>query len=246
MKVVECVQSGPVAEYLEPAAAVTCAHTAPVVEYMTLASTVACATAVTAMTVAPTVFSTTTMQEQLYVQHAQSQAERQAEMRNKEVDDRQTDTTPRKAGQPSHISIATTKKVPFAFGDQLLTSRDGTMLCSAGPEWYGYLGIIKKNSCRQSRRTSTWPPIVKVAQEILLSICKAELKEVNGHEHEQHQASDSQTQLTTHQSRRRLLISSSNARRCAVTHSTAHIPLRCSPGIQGLYSTNERGNNRTR
>ena len=49
----------------------------------------------------------------------------------------------------------------------------------------------KKNFCRQSRRTSTWPPIDKVAQEILLSICKAELKEMNGHEHEQHQASDS-------------------------------------------------------
>ena len=31
-----------------------------------------------------------------------------------------------------------------------------------------------------------------MTQEILLSICKAELKEVNGHEHEQHQASDSQ------------------------------------------------------
>ena len=66
----------------------------------------------------------------------------------------------------------------------------------------------KKNSCRLSRRTPTWPPIDKVAQEILLSICKAELKEVNGHDHEQHQASDSQTQLTIHQSRRQLLISS--------------------------------------
>ena len=33
--VVECVQSGPVAEYAEPTPAVTCAHTAPVVEYMT-------------------------------------------------------------------------------------------------------------------------------------------------------------------------------------------------------------------
>ena len=119
--------------------------------------------------------------------------------------------------------------MPFAFGDQLLTGRDGTLLCSAGSEWYGYLGIIdteastwappvgrpsksagclaaqkKKKNSRQSRRTST----DKVAQEILLSICKAELKEVNGHEHEQHQASDSQTQLTTHQSRRQLLISS--------------------------------------
>ena len=30
---------------------------------------------------------------------------------------------------------------------------------------------------------------ILVAQEILLSICKAEVKEVNGHEHEQHQAS---------------------------------------------------------
>ena len=61
---------------------------------------------------------------------------------------------------------------------------------------------------KKKKRTSTWPPIDKVAQEILLSVCKAELKEVNGHEHEQHQASDGQTQLTTHQSRRQLLISS--------------------------------------
>ena len=67
--------------------------------------------------------------------------------------DRQTDTTPRKAGHPSHISIATTKKVPFAFGDQLLTGRDGTLLCSAGPEWYGYLGIIDTEA-------STWAPAV--------------------------------------------------------------------------------------
>ena len=44
--VVECVQSGPVAEYVEPATAVTYAHTAPVVEYMTPARTVAYATAV--------------------------------------------------------------------------------------------------------------------------------------------------------------------------------------------------------
>ena len=43
----------------------------------------------------------------------------------------------------------------------------------------------------KSARTSTWPPIDKVAQEILLSICKAELEEMNSHEHEQHQASDS-------------------------------------------------------
>ena len=67
--------------------------------------------------------------------------------------DRQTDTTPRKAGRPGHISIATTKKVPFASGDQLLTGRDGTLLCSAGPEWYGYLGIIDTEA-------STWAPAV--------------------------------------------------------------------------------------
>ena len=66
---------------------------------------------------------------------------------------RQTDTTPRKAGHPSHISIATTKKVPLAFGDQLLTGRDGTLLCSAGTEWYGYLGIIDTEA-------STWAPAV--------------------------------------------------------------------------------------
>ena len=76
----------------------------------------------------------------------------------------------------------------------MLTAQERHPECSAGPEWYGYLGIIdteaitgapavgrpsksagclaaqKKNSCRQSRRTSTWPPIDKVAQEILLSI----------------------------------------------------------------------------
>ena len=68
-------------------------------------------------------------------------------------EDRQTDTTPRKAGHPSHVSIATTKKVPFAFRDQLLTGRDGTLLCSAGPEWYGYLGIIDTEA-------STWAPAV--------------------------------------------------------------------------------------
>ena len=66
--------------------------------------------------------------------------------------DRQTDTTPRKAGHMSHVSIATSKKkVPFAFGDQLLTGRDGTLLCSAGPEWYGYHGIIDTEA-------STWAP----------------------------------------------------------------------------------------
>ena len=57
----------------------------------------------------------------------------------------------------------------------------------------------------------TWPPIVMGwwrAQEILLSICEAELKEVNGHEREQHQPSDSQIHLTTHKSRRQLLIPS--------------------------------------
>ena len=42
------------------------------------------------------------------------------------------------------------------------------------------------------------------------------------------------------------LESSSNPRRCAVTHSTARIPRRCSPGIQGMHSTNEHRNNRTR
>ena len=67
--------------------------------------------------------------------------------------DRQTDTTPRKAGHPSHISIATAKKEPFAFGDQLPSGRDGTLLCSAGPEWYGYLGIIDTEA-------STWAPAV--------------------------------------------------------------------------------------
>ena len=41
------------------------------------------------------------------------------------------------------------EKVPFAFGDQLLTGRDGTPLCSAGPEWYRYLGIIDTEA-------STW------------------------------------------------------------------------------------------
>ena len=65
----------------------------------------------------------------------------------------------------------------------MLTAQERHPECSAGPEWYGYLGIIdteaitgapavgrpsksagclaaqKKNSCRQSRRTSTWPPI---------------------------------------------------------------------------------------
>ena len=46
---------------------------------------------------------------------------------------RQTDTTPRKAGQSNHISIATTKKVPFAFGDQLLTGRDGTLAVQCWP-----------------------------------------------------------------------------------------------------------------
>ena len=102
--------------------------------------------------------------------------------------DRQTDTTPRKAGRPSHISIATTKKVPFAFGGQLLTGRDGTLLRSAGPlsgtdtlvslyrgQYLGTSGWTtvevrwvprstrkeKKHSSRQSRRTSTWPPIDK-------------------------------------------------------------------------------------
>ena len=62
---------------------------------------------------------------------------------------RQTDTTPRKADHSSHISRATTKKVPFAFGDQMLTGRDGTLLRSAGPEWYGYRGIIDTEA-------STW------------------------------------------------------------------------------------------
>ena len=68
--------------------------------------------------------------------------------------DKQTDTTPRKAGQPSHFLIATTKTVPFAFGDQLLTGRDGTLLCSACPEWCGYLGIIDTEA-------STWAPAVR-------------------------------------------------------------------------------------
>ena len=43
--------------------------------------------------------------------------------------------------------------MPFAFGDQLLTGRDGTLLCSAGPEWYGYLGIIDTEA-------STWAPAI--------------------------------------------------------------------------------------
>ena len=60
----------------------------------------------------------------------------------------------------------------------------------------------------KNRDTLVISPEELVAQEILLIICEAELKEVNGHEHEQHQASDSQTQLATHQSRRQLLISS--------------------------------------
>ena len=56
-------------------------------------------------------------------------------MASDEVCDRQTDTTPRKAGHPSHISIATTKKVPFAFGDQLLTGHtDDLVVLPAGDQ----------------------------------------------------------------------------------------------------------------
>ena len=36
-----------------------------------------------------------------------------------------------------------------------------------------------------------------------------------------------------------VLKSSSNPQRCAATHSTAHIPRRCSSGIQGMFGTNE-------
>ena len=38
-------------------------------------------------------------------------------------------------------------------------------------------------------------------KKLLLSICEAELEEVSGHEHEQHQPSDGQIQSTAHQSR---------------------------------------------
>jgi len=58
----------------------------------------------------------------------------------------------------------------------------------------------------------TGPPVDERrwrSQEILLSICKAELEEVNGHECEQHQTRDGQIQLAAHQPRGQLLIPSS-------------------------------------
>ena len=57
------------------------------------------------------------------------------------------------SGSPESHFNRNYKKVPFAFGDQLLTRRDGTLLCSAGPEWYGYLGIVDTEA-------STWAPAV--------------------------------------------------------------------------------------
>ena len=55
--------------------------------------------------------------------------------------------------------------------------------------------FLNKSSC-----ASTWS-----AKEYE---CEVGLSEVSGNEREQHQANDSQTQSTTHQSRRQLLISS--------------------------------------
>ena len=57
------------------------------------------------------------------------------------------------SGSPESHFNRNYEKVPFASGDQLLTGRDGTLLCSAGPEWYGYLGIIDTEA-------STWAPAV--------------------------------------------------------------------------------------
>ena len=48
-------------------------------------------------------------------------------------------TTPRKA---TRVALDNYKKVPIAFGDQQLSERNGTLQCSAGPEWYGCHGTI--------------------------------------------------------------------------------------------------------
>ena len=79
----------------------------------------------------------------------------------------------------------TTKKCLSLLESKHLSERDGTLQCSAGPEWYGCHGTFstmdstrapavgrpsesawclaarKKKTCHQSRRTSTWPPIDK-------------------------------------------------------------------------------------
>ena len=59
------------------------------------------------------------------------------------------------------------------------------------------------------RNQPTWPPVNKRgwrSQEVLRSVSKTELEEMNGHEREQHQTCDGQIQLATHQSRRQFLV----------------------------------------
>ena len=81
--VVECGQSGPVAEYVEPAPAVMYADTAPVVECMTPAPTLCdCSDRNDGGTNSPLNHD----DAGAVVQHAQSQDERQADMKDKEFD----------------------------------------------------------------------------------------------------------------------------------------------------------------
>merc|ERR1719323_1670298 len=106
--------------------------------------------------------------------------------------------------QRSTCSTRPSKTTPHRiFQDLVLIQED----VSNGHQWN--LFVISPEE-RQSDQP-TWVPIDKSwwrAQEILLSICEAELEEVDGHEREQHQTSDDQIQLTAHQSRRQLLIPS--------------------------------------
>ena len=63
-----------------------------------------------------------------------------------------------------------------------------------------------RNAGKDARRHGILQDLVL---EILFGVSESDLKEVNGHERQQHQSNDVQIQLTAHQRRRQLLIPSS-------------------------------------
>ena len=127
-------------------------------------------------------------------------------------------TSTRGCGRPTYQSTQEFGKASFSSRGQAAIMNTTTAMMEKPPHTrlFRTLCSFRKMSLSGTggalsslvqKNVPTWPPIDKSwwrDLEVLLSICELKTKEVNGHDREQHQASDGRIQLITLQTRRHL------------------------------------------